>query len=77
MPPVLVIGGVLDTQVPIADIDLLLHSGQTPKEAWINPQGGHMGRDGKAWSDPAIFRLVTMPWILRMVSSGTVPPLPG
>jgi len=43
MAPMLVIGGVHDTQVPIADIDLLLHSGETPKEAWINPAGGHMG----------------------------------
>lgn len=69
MPPMLVIGGVLDTQVPIADVDMLLHSGQTAKEAWINPQGGHMGRDGKVWSDPAIFRQVTMPWIVRMASA--------
>lgn len=70
MAPMLVIGGVVDTQVPIADIDLLLHTGQTPKEAWINPQGGHMGRDLKGWSDPAIFRQITMPWIIRMVSTG-------
>src|SRR5580704_3886057 len=68
MPPMLVIGGVLDTQVPIADVDLLLHSGQTPKEAWINPEGGHMGRDPQVWSDPMIFQQVTMPWIVRMVS---------
>jgi pimeloyl-ACP methyl ester carboxylesterase len=78
MAPMLVIGGVLDTQVPIADVDLLLHSGQTAKEAWINPQGGHMGRDGKVWSDPAIFREITMPWIIRMVSnSGPSHTLPG
>src|SRR5216684_2120657 len=38
MAPMLVIGSVHDTQVPIADIDLLLHSGETPKEAWINPR---------------------------------------
>ena len=68
MAPMLVIGGVLDTQVPIADVDLLLHSGQTPKEAWINPRGGHMGRDPEVWSDPTIFQQVTMPWIIRMVS---------
>ncbi len=68
MAPMLVIGGVRDTQVPIADIDLLLHTGQTPKEAWINPEGGHMGRDSKVWSDPKIFQEVTMPWIIRMVS---------
>jgi len=65
MAPLLVIGGVRDTQVAIADIDLLLHSGDTPKEAWINPVGGHMGRDAKAWPDPVIFRKITMPWLLR------------
>jgi pimeloyl-ACP methyl ester carboxylesterase len=69
MAPMLVIGGVQDTQVPIADVDLLLHTGQAPKEAWINPIGGHMGRDSKGWSDPAIFQKVTMPWIIRLVST--------
>jgi esterase FrsA len=76
MAPMLVIGGALDTQVPIADVDLLLHSGQAPKEAWINPQGGHMGRDPKVWSDPMIFQKVTMPWIVRMVSAKFEPPKP-
>ena len=65
MAPMLVIGGVHDTQVPIADIDLLLHSGETPKDAWINPAGGHMGREPKGWTDPVIFKRVTMPWLLR------------
>src|SRR5207253_4865461 len=59
------IAGVRDTQVEMADIDLLLHSGPTPKEAWIHPAGGHMGRDAKDWPDPVIFRKVTMPWLLR------------
>lgn len=63
--PMLVIAGVHDTQVPIADIDLLLHSGETPKEAWINPSGGHMGRQAHGWRDPVIFSEVTLPWILR------------
>jgi esterase FrsA len=67
--PMLVIGGALDTQVPISDTELLLNSGQTPKEAWINPQGGHMGRDAKGWPDSLIFKRVTMPWILRMVAT--------
>src|SRR5712692_4854772 len=65
MAPLLVIGGVHDTQAPIADIDLLLHSGETPKEAWINPAGGHMGRESRGWTDPVIFKRVTMPWLLR------------
>ena len=67
MPPMLVIAGALDTQVPIADFDLLVHSGSTPKEAWIHPRGGHMGRDAATWPDPAIFRRVTTPWITRML----------
>jgi esterase FrsA len=69
MAPMLVIGGALDTQVPISDADLLMNSGQTPKEAWINPQGGHMGRDAKRWPDSLIFERVTMPWILRAVGA--------
>jgi pimeloyl-ACP methyl ester carboxylesterase len=63
--PMLVIGGVKDTQVPIADIDLLLHTGDLPKDAWINPSGGHMGRQAQGWTDPVIFKWVTTPWILR------------
>lgn len=67
--PMLVIGGTLDTQVPIADIDLLLNSGRTPKDAWINPLGGHMGRDSKGWPDSAVFQRITRPWILRQLKT--------
>lgn len=63
--PMLVIHGVHDTQVPMADIDLLLHTGDIPKEAWINPSGGHMGRQPKGWTDVAIFKNITMPWFVR------------
>jgi dipeptidyl aminopeptidase/acylaminoacyl peptidase len=65
MAPMLVIGGALDSQVPIADVDLLLRSGETPKDAWVHPRGGHMGRDAKEWPDPLIFKRVTAPWLLR------------
>jgi len=65
MAPMLVIGGALDTQVPIADIDLLMRSGDSPKDLWVHPKGGHMGRDAKTWPDPLIFKRVTTPWILR------------
>jgi esterase FrsA len=68
--PMLVIAGVQDSQVPIADIDLLLHSGETPKDAWINPAGGHMGRQAQGWGDPVIFAQVTTPWILRTLGVG-------
>jgi len=65
MAPMLVIGGALDTQVPIADIDLLMRGGDAPKEIWLHPQGGHMGRDAKSWPDPVIFKRITTPWLLR------------
>ena len=65
MVPMLVIAGALDTQVPIADIDILMRSGDSPKDLWVHPRGGHMGRDAKAWPDPVIFKRVTTPWLLR------------
>lgn len=63
--PMLVIGGVLDTQVPISDIYLLLSKGDVPKNAWINPQGGHLGRQVGVWPDPLIFKQVIIPWLVR------------
>jgi hypothetical protein len=63
--PMLVIAGVLDTQVPIDDEYLLLSKGDTPKEAWINPAGGHLGRQAKVWPDPVIFKQVIIPWLVR------------
>jgi dipeptidyl aminopeptidase/acylaminoacyl peptidase len=68
--PMLVIAGALDTQVPIGDVDVLLRSGDKPKELWVNPRGGHMGRDSGAWPDPVIFRQVTTPWLLRRLEAG-------
>jgi esterase FrsA len=63
--PMLLIAGALDTQVPISDAYLILTSGDVPKEAWINPQGGHLGRQVKVWPDPVIFRQVIIPWLVR------------
>lgn len=65
MAPMLVIGGAKDTQVPISDIFLLLSKGDVPKTAWINPQGGHLGRQVKVWPDPAIFKEVIIPWLVK------------
>jgi pimeloyl-ACP methyl ester carboxylesterase len=70
--PMLIIAGVLDTQVPISDTYLILSSGDVPKEAWINPQGGHIGRQPKVWPDPVIFREVIIPWLVRKL--GAEPP---
>jgi len=65
MAPMLVLAGVKDTQVPIDDIYLLLNKGDTPKMAWINPQGGHLGRQVKVWPDPVIFKQVIIPWLVH------------
>jgi esterase FrsA len=68
MAPMLVLGGVRDTQVPISDIYLLLNQGDVPKTAWINPQGGHLGRQVKVWPDPRIFQQVIVPWLVNTLS---------
>ena len=65
MAPMLVLAGVKDTQVPISDIYLLLSSGDAPKTAWVNPQGGHLGRQVGVWPDPLIFKQVIIPWLVR------------
>jgi cephalosporin-C deacetylase-like acetyl esterase len=65
MAPMLVLAGVLDTQVPISDIYLLLDKGDVPKTAWINPAGGHLGRQVGVWPDPRIFKQVIIPWLVR------------
>lgn len=65
--PMLLVNGDNDTQVPIADLDLLLHSG-SPKEAWVNPGGGHMGRS-KEWPDGRIFREIVAPWVMRKLAA--------
>ena len=62
-PPMLVLDGVHDTQTPISDLWLVVSHG-TAKDAWVNPQGGHMGR-GPGWNDEQIFKGVVLPWIAR------------
>jgi dipeptidyl aminopeptidase/acylaminoacyl peptidase len=64
-PPMLIVGGALDTQVPISDAYRLLSAGDTPKDAWINPAGGHLGRQARVWPDPVILEKVITPYIVR------------
>jgi esterase FrsA len=70
--PILVVGGTKDTQVPIDDLELLINSGSEPREAWINPIGGHMGRSAQTWPDPVIFRQVILPWEVRHLNAKPV-----
>lgn len=61
--PELLVNGDKDSQVPIEDVYVLLKNG-APKDAWINPTGGHIGRS-KDWSDGRIFSEVIVPWFSR------------
>ena len=65
--PMLLVNGARDSQVPIADLFLLLQHGD-PKEAWVNPAGGHMGRSPQ-WPAGAIAEGVLMPWISRRMQA--------
>ncbi len=69
MAPMLILAGVLDTQVPIEDEYLLLSKGDVPKEAWINPHGGHLGRQVGVWPDPLIFKQVIIPWLVKTLQA--------
>jgi esterase FrsA len=69
MSPMLILAGVNDTQVPIEDKYLLLSKGDVPKEAWINPHGGHLGRQVGVWPDPRIFKEVIIPWLVKTLQA--------
>jgi esterase FrsA len=71
MAPMLILAGVKDTQVPISDIYLLLDSGDVPKTAWVNPLGGHLGRQVGVWPDPRIFKEVIIPWLVHTLETDT------
>ncbi|MEY2942607.1 MAG: hypothetical protein RLY97_621 [Pseudomonadota bacterium] len=64
--PMLVMNGAKDSQVPIADQLLLLQRGDA-KEAWINPQGVHMGFGGGYGPDRVIREIIT-PWLLKRLA---------
>ena len=63
--PMLLVNGEKDSQVPIEDLYALLRSG-SPKEAWVNPEGGHIGRN-RDWPDTRIFSQVVVPWLERVL----------
>ncbi len=73
MAPMLILAGVKDTQVPIDDEYLLLSKGDTPKEAWVNPAGGHLGRQVGVWPDPRIFKEVIIPWLVKTLQAPDKP----
>jgi pimeloyl-ACP methyl ester carboxylesterase len=68
--PMLLVNGARDTQVPIEDLFLLMRHG-SPKEAWVNPLGGHMGRSPE-FPSSAIARQVVLPWVLKAMRGETL-----
>ncbi len=60
-PPMLVIAGAKDTQVPFEDFLLLMRNG-SPKHAWVNPEGQTMGRSPTV-KDDEITAGVIIPWV--------------
>jgi dienelactone hydrolase len=64
--PMLLVNGEQDTQQPIADLYLMMKHGD-PKDAWVNPEGGHMGRSAR-YPQPQIIEQVVMPWIERKLA---------
>jgi esterase FrsA len=61
--PMLLVNGERDTQQPISDLYLMMKHGD-PKLAWVNPDGGHMGRS-EEWPSSRIRREVVEPWVMR------------
>jgi dienelactone hydrolase len=64
--PMLLVNGERDTQQPISDLYLMMKHGD-PKDAWVNPAGGHMGRSPQ-WTPRTISERVVMPWIARQLA---------
>ena len=59
--PMLLFNGARDSQVPIADLTLLLLHGSI-KEAWVNPEAGHVAF-AKDWPQKRLTQEVVWPWI--------------
>lgn len=70
--PMLIINGAKDSQVPISDLYLLLNSGGSPKEAWVNPDGEHTGRS-EEWPGSRITEEIVMPWIKARLNGASKP----
>jgi esterase FrsA len=67
--PMLVVNGEKDSQVPIDDLYILLHAG-SPKYAWVNPNGGHVGRSAEL-PEQKIHRDVVVPWLAQILAAGS------
>lgn len=67
--PLLCIQGKNDTLIPVSDIYLLMEKG-SPKTAWINPEGAHMGISiSTGFTLEYIKNMVILPWLRIHLSS--------
>ena len=66
-PPMLLVNGLHDQVWPIDDTFLLLRHG-TPKQAWVNPNGIHMGREPGVWDSARMNAEVIDPWIAAQLA---------
>lgn len=64
--PLLLINGARDSQIPVADVELLAAT-YPQSTVWINPEGGHMGRSAD-WSGQRIFTEVIAPWLAQRLA---------
>jgi esterase FrsA len=69
--PMLIVNGAKDSQTPIADLYVLLESGGSPKQAWVNPEGGHTGRSTE-WPNARVSEEVVIPWIKAQLQPESV-----
>jgi len=65
--PMLLFDGALDSQVPISDLSILLLHGSI-KEAWVNPQAGHVAA-AKDWPSSRMTTDIVMPWVKKLLDS--------
>ena len=65
--PLLSVQGKYDSLIPISDIYLLMEQG-SPKTAWVNPEGIHLGRSPGITND-YILNMVIIPWLGTYLSA--------
>ena len=65
--PLLSVQGKRDTLIPISDLYLLMEKG-SPKTAWINPEGAHLGISPQ-FTNESIQKGVILPWLGIQLSS--------
>ncbi|MDB5653791.1 MAG: yellowish-green 1-like protein [Tardiphaga sp.] len=67
--PMLVVGGAKDPLIPNGDLFAMLTSGKAANEAWIHPDGMHMGRVPGVWRDEELLTKVMLPWLKRQAAT--------